>query len=40
VHSAMRTTKRAENLSVHQDGERPSTGIPKILDIEDCITEI
>jgi hypothetical protein len=33
------TTKQAVNLSVHQDGRRPSTGIPEILDTETSIIE-
>jgi hypothetical protein len=34
------TTKQAVDLRVHQDGGRPSTGIPEILEIEAIIAEI
>jgi hypothetical protein len=34
------TTKQAVNLSVHQDGGRPSAGIPEILEAEASISEI
>jgi hypothetical protein len=34
------TTKQAVNLSVHQDGGRPSTKILEILETEASITEI
>jgi hypothetical protein len=34
------TPKQAVNLKVHQDGGRPSTGIPEILDIEASTAEI
>jgi hypothetical protein len=34
------TTKQAVNLSVHQDGRRPSTGIQEIMETEASTTEI
>jgi hypothetical protein len=34
------SSKEAVNLSVHQDGGRPSTGIPEILDTEVSVDEI
>jgi hypothetical protein len=34
------TSKQAVNLSVHQDGGRPSTGIPEILKTVARIAEI
>jgi hypothetical protein len=34
------TSEQAVDLSVHQDGGRPSTGIPEILDTETSIVEI
>jgi hypothetical protein len=35
-----KTTKQAVNLSVHEDGGRPRTGISEILETEAIITEI
>jgi hypothetical protein len=35
-----KTSKQAVNLSAHQDGGRPSTGNPKILDTEPNVAEI
>jgi hypothetical protein len=34
------TPKQAVNFSVHEDGGRPSAGIPEILDTEASIAEI
>jgi hypothetical protein len=34
------TRKQAVNLSVHQDGGRPSSGIPEILETEASIAKI
>jgi hypothetical protein len=34
------TSKPGVNLSVHQDGGRPNTGIPEILETEASIAEI
>jgi hypothetical protein len=34
------TTKQAANLSVQQDGARPKTGIPEMLEKEAIIAEI
>jgi hypothetical protein len=33
------TTKQVVNLSAHQDGRRPSTGIPEILETKASIAE-
>jgi hypothetical protein len=35
----LETSKEAVNLSIHQDGGRPSSRIPGILDIEASIAE-
>jgi radical SAM superfamily enzyme with C-terminal helix-hairpin-helix motif len=34
------TAKKAVKLSVHQDGGRPRTGIPEILETEAIVAEI